>query len=73
MRGRPTTSPAEGGRPAPSRCRAVVLACVDSDAVEPLRSFLRSRDLTCDCDVVCWPGGALALTTPDRPALLDLT
>lgn len=53
------------------RCRAVVLACGDFLCVEPLRSFLGSQGLAGDYDLVCWPGGALALTTPDRPALLD--
>lgn len=66
--GRPTTNPAEGGHPAPARCRAVVLACVDSDAVEPLRSLLSSRGLAGDCDLVCWPGGA---PRHGRPPLRD--
>jgi len=52
-------------------CRAVVLACTDVRFVEPLRSLLGSQGLAGDYDLVCWPGGALALTTPDRPALLD--
>ena len=57
-----------GGLP---RCQAVVLACIDFRFIEPLRSFLEAQGLTDDYDLVCWPGGALALTTADRPALLD--
>ncbi len=53
------------------RCQAVVLACIDFRFIEPLRSLLESQGLTGDYDLVCWPGGALALTTPDRQALLD--
>jgi len=51
-------------------CQAVVLACIDVRFVEPLRSFLGSLGLAGDYDLVCWPGGALALTTPDRPVVL---
>lgn len=52
-------------------CQAVVLACTDVRFVEPLRGFLGSLGLAGDYDLVCWPGGALALTTPDRTAVLD--
>lgn len=61
--GRPTTNPAEGGHPAPARCRAVVLACVDSDAVEPLRSLLSRVDYRgAVLSAGRWPGGRRALT-----------
>lgn len=52
-------------------CQAVVPACIDVRFIEPLRSFLGSLGLSGDYDLACWPGGALALTTPDRPAVLD--
>ena len=48
-----------------------MLACIDFRFVEPLHSFLGSRGLTRDFDLVSWPGGAVALGTADRAALLD--
>ena len=57
--------------PAFPRCQAVVLACIDFQFVEPLHRFLGSRGLVGDFDLVGWPGGAVALGTADRAALLD--
>lgn len=63
-----------GGFPPPPalpRCQAVVLACIDFRFVEPLYAWLRSHGLAGDFDLVCWPGGAVALGTADRAPLLD--
>lgn len=60
--------PAAAGFP---RCRALAVSCIDFRFVEPLRQLLHSQGLAGDYDLVCWPGGALALTTADQPVLLD--
>lgn len=52
-------------------CRAVVVSCIDYRFVEPLRRFLADHRLTSTVDLIAWPGGAAALTTPDRDALVD--
>ena len=53
------------------QCRAVVVSCIDYRFVEPLRHFLADHRLTGTVDLIAWPGGAAALTTPDRDALVD--
>ncbi len=52
------------------QCRAVVVSCIDYRFVEPLRRFLAGHRLTGAVDLIAWPGGAAALTTPDRDALV---
>ncbi len=53
------------------QCRAVVVSCIDYRFVEPLRRFLADQRLTGTVDLIAWPGGAAALTTPDRDAVVD--
>lgn len=53
------------------RCQAVVVGCIDFRFVEPQLNFLGSRGLAGDFDLISWPGGAVALGTADRVALLD--
>ncbi len=53
------------------QCRAVVVCCIDYRFVEPLRRFLADHRLTGTVDLIAWPGGAAALTTPDRDALVN--
>lgn len=52
------------------RCRAMVLACTDVRADNLLHTRLASEGFADDYDLMSWPGGALALLTLDRPALL---
>jgi hypothetical protein len=53
------------------RVRALILACSDPAAAEPLNVFLQNQHLTERCQLVHLPGGPLALATPDREAVLD--
>ncbi|MEW6153397.1 MAG: carbonic anhydrase [Actinomycetota bacterium] len=54
-----------------AQCQAVVLSCSDYRFVEPMRRFLARRGLTGTVDLIAWPGGAAALATPDRDAIID--
>lgn len=55
----------------PAQCQAVVVSCIDFRFVEPIRRFLAERELTGAVDLIAWPGGAAALATPDRDAIID--
>lgn len=48
--------------PQDKACRAVVISCIDFRFFPWLEAFLRSERLHGAADVICWPGGALALT-----------
>ncbi len=54
-----------------TRCEAVAVSCIDYPFIESLRQFLDAQVLTGTVDLIGWPGGAMALTTPDRDAVLD--
>ena len=54
-----------------TQCQAVVVSCIDFRFVEPMRRFLAGRGLTGAVDIIAWPGGAAALATPDRDAIID--
>lgn len=55
---------------AAAQCQAVVVSCIDYRFVEPSRHFLAGRGLTGAVDLIAWPGGAAALATPDRDAII---
>ena len=61
------TQLAETTIPNALRCRAVVLSCMDYRFVEPLQRLLGAQGLAGAFDLVAWPGGAVSLTTRDRP------
>ena len=52
-------------------CRAVAVSCIDYRFVEPLRRFFAADQLTGAVDLIAWPGGAAAIATPDREALVE--
>lgn len=57
--------------PAPAdRCRAVVVTCIDYRFVEPLGDLLSQHGLRGQYDLLAWPGGAAAFTSPDRQPLI---
>lgn len=53
-----------------AQCQAVVVSCSDYRSVEPVRRFLAGRGLTGTVDLIAWPGGAVALATADRDAII---
>lgn len=54
-----------------AQCQAVVVSCSDYRSVEPMRRFLARRGLTGAVELIAWPGGAVALATADRNAIVD--
>lgn len=62
----PTTPPRRGRR------QSLVLACSDHRFQEPLRDLMASQGLLREAEVVLWPGGAAALTSPEGDVILEV-